>query len=66
MAQTLALYHGAGEPDVELVIVVKMREGFAAVEESSEPVVAPGDRTILGVTPPRTFRMRSFGPVLQA
>ena len=47
MAQALALYNGASETDVELMIVMEMREGFAAIEEAGEPIVPPRHGTML-------------------
>jgi hypothetical protein len=40
MYQALAVYHGFGESNVQLIVVVEMSECFAAVAEGGEPVVS--------------------------
>lgn len=47
MGQALALYHGSGEPDVDLAIVMEMRKRFAVVKETGKPIVPSRDGAIL-------------------
>ncbi len=39
MNQAFALNDGAGQPEIECVVVVKMRKGLAAVTQRRKPVI---------------------------